>query len=48
MLNTINRNLRKIVLIIGAAAVILSLKETKEKEEPKENGFQQEEFDDIW
>lgn len=49
MLFKLNRFLRKVVLIIGAVCVIGKLAE-KKMSLPKENleGFQTEEFDDIW
>ncbi len=49
MLFKLNRFLRNVVLIIGAVCVIGKLAE-KKMSLPKENleGFQTEEFDDIW
>ncbi|MDO4544775.1 MAG: hypothetical protein Q4C25_01335 [Bacillota bacterium] len=49
MLAKINGTLRKIFLIVGAVCVIFKLTE-KKKEERKSSkqGFQTEEFDDIW
>ncbi len=49
MLLKLNRILRKIVLIIGAVCVISKLFE-KQANKPKQQreGFQIEEFDDIW
>ena len=49
MLIKLNRILRYIVLILGGLCVIFKLKEKKTTEkELFGEGFQREEFDDIW
>lgn len=49
MLIKLNRILRYIVLILGGLCVIFKLKEKKATEkELFGEGFQREEFDDIW
>ncbi len=49
MLVKLNRILRYIVLILGGLCVIFKLKEKKTTEkELFGEGFQREEFDDIW
>ena len=49
MILKINRFLRKIVLVIGALCIVLKLADSRtgQKKDQRE-GFQTEEFDDIW
>lgn len=49
MLIKLNRILRYIVLVLGGLCVIFKLREKKATErETFGEGFQREEFDDIW
>ncbi len=49
MLLKLNRFLRKIVIILGALCVILKLADKQMSKQLEEyEGFQTEEFDDIW
>ena len=49
MLSKINRATRKIILIVGAIFLVFKLTEDKETDKRSEReGFQTEEFDDIW
>ena len=49
MLSKINRATRKIILIVGAIFLVFKLTEDKETDKRSEQeGFQTEEFDDIW
>lgn len=44
-----NRLLRNVLLLVGAAALIFKVTEKKEREiDTSEEGFQIREFDDIW
>lgn len=49
MLREINSKLRKLILIIGSGLLVFKLIEGRGKsEKPDREGFQTEEFDDIW
>lgn len=49
MLLKLNRVMRKILLITGAIFLIFKLTDSKEADKRSEQeGFQTEEFDDIW
>lgn len=49
MLMKINRVMRKILLITGAVLLIFKVTEKKKIDrKAEEEGFQTEEFDDIW
>ena len=49
MLKEINDKLRRALLIIGGSLVIYKIIESaREEQKETEEGFQSEEFDDIW
>ena len=49
MFTELNRQLRKLILVLGAVFALFKLIEKIElPQEPEEEGFQTHEFDDIW
>lgn len=49
MLLKLNRIMRKIILVLGAVCVIFKLFDNKASQpKSQREGFQTEEFDDIW
>lgn len=48
MLRKINSNLRKLIAVMGALFLILSLMAKLDFNKENDDGFQTKEFDDIW